>query len=79
MGMGKNKRSLGRIEIRNTGKGTKTKGDYKVDFISKNGKCFRKTEVTGYARKADPVWKLVDMVIDSYYKREIGEQDEQDN
>lgn len=77
IGLGVNKKLLGKIRIVNTGKSTKTVGNYRVEFIGKNGKCFRKRDVKGYRRKADPVWKLMSMVMESYYHE--GEGNEQDN
>ena len=73
LGLGTNKRNLGKIRIINTGKGDQANGEYRIEFIGKSGKVFRKRTVRGYKRKSEPVWKLMSMVMESYYKEQEDE------
>ncbi len=57
------KKNLGTLRIINEGTGTHTRGDYRAEFIDKNGRKFKTTTLKDWPRKARSVWQLLKAVL----------------
>lgn len=74
LGLGLEKKNLGKIRIINDGTGDRNLGNYRVEFLDRKGRVFRKRAIHGYKRKTEPMWKLMAMAMESYYKEQEDEQ-----
>jgi len=66
------KKEIGRMTITNDGTSDNPNiGNYIVKIFRKGslGTVQRESRVTGHRRKADPVWKLVRVALESAYRK----------
>ena len=79
LGDGNKARELGRMYVANTGKGTKSKGDYKVAVCRKGStkcpftgkvKAVREGKVENFPRNSYSVWRLIGRAILSAFPEE---------
>ena len=56
-------RHLGDINIINDATGTRTRGNYDVEFIDAKGRVFKRRRVEDHARLAESIWKLIEKAV----------------
>lgn len=57
------KKSLGEVHIINDGTGTRTRGNYKVNFFNRAGRYFKSKKIENHPRQATSTWNLLAKVF----------------
>ena len=68
-GMDAHKKTLRTLHIVNTGKGTKTNGNYSAVFIGEKGKVYKRIEILNFKRKQKGPWQLVYQALRTFEGR----------
>ena len=62
-GKGKEVKTLGSIDVVNTGTGTDRKRNYRAEFKDRNGRVFRRVELNDWQSLNKSIWKLLRTII----------------
>lgn len=65
-GLGTNKKVLRTMNIINTGTGTRSLGNYRIEFIGEGGNVYKKTLLSGFPRLQLGPWRLVEEALKKY-------------
>lgn len=73
-GLGIVKRTIGTAKIGNDGTGTEKKGNYKIVFVTEEGKPWKKTEVKNFDRLNNGPWDLLYLALKNIVGDRIDEE-----